>query len=70
MTIDTADRAVIWFIWDYSEGGLREPRLYIIQDGGVRTSKPVGVSTGSSIEFFLVKTMDWFEVVQEATAGV
>ena len=35
----------------------------------MRTSKPVGVSNGKSIEFFLVETVDRLEVVREATAG-
>ena len=35
----------------------------------MRTSKPVGVSNGKSIEFFLIETVDRLEVVREVTAG-
>ena len=43
MTTNVADRAVIGFIRDYTDEELGEPRLCQILDGGVRTSKPVGV---------------------------
>ena len=33
----------------------------------MKTSKPVGVSNGKSIEFFLVETVERLEVVCEAT---
>ena len=69
MTTNVADRAVIGFIRDYTDEELGQPRIYQISDGGVRTSKPVGVSNGKSIEFFLVETVDRLEVVREATAG-
>ena len=68
MTTNTADRAVIGFTRGYSKDKLEELRLYTIQDGGMRISKPVGVSSGSSTEFFLVKTVDRIEAVREATA--
>ena len=60
---------MIRFIRDYTDEGLDEPRNYQISDGGVMTSKTVGVSNGKSIEFFLIKTVDRLEVVREATAG-
>ena len=69
MTTNVADRAVIGFIQDYTDKELGQPRIYQISDGGVRTSKPVGVSNGKSIEFFLVETVDRLEVAREATAG-
>ena len=41
MTTNTADRAVIGFLWDYNDDDLGEPRIYQISDGGLKTSKPV-----------------------------
>ena len=69
MTTNVADRAVIGFVRDYDDDEVGEPRVYQISDGGVRTSKPVGVSNGKSIEFFLIETVDRLEVVREATTG-
>ena len=70
MTSNTANLAVIEFIRDYTNDELGEPRIYQISDGGVRTSKPVGVSNGKSINFFLVETVNRLEGVREATTGV
>ena len=69
MTSNTANLAVIEFIRDYTNDELGEPRIYQISDGGVRTSKPVGVSNGKSIKLFMAETVDRLEVVREATAG-
>ena len=69
MTTNTADWAVIGFFRDYNNDEWREPWIYQITDGDVKTSKPVGVSNGKSVEFFLVKTVYKLEVVCEATAG-
>ena len=69
MATNTVDRAVIGFIRDYDNEDLGEQRIYQITDGGVKISKPVGVSNGKSIEYFLVETVDKLEVVREATTG-
>ena len=69
MATNTADRAVVGVFRDYNNKELGEQRIYQITDGGVKTSKPVGVSNGKSIDFFLVQTVDRLEVVREATAG-
>ena len=60
---------MVGFIQDYINDELGEPRIYQISDGGVRTSKPVRVSSGKSIKFFMVETVDRLEVVHEAAAG-
>ena len=60
---------MIGFIRDYNDKELGEPRNYLISDGGVKTSKPVGVSNGKSIELSLIETVDRIEVVCEATTG-
>ena len=69
MATNTVDRVVIEFIRDDTDNDPGEQRINRILDIGVRTSKPVGVSDGKSIEFFLVETVDRLDVVREATAG-
>ena len=54
---------------DYNDDKLGKPGIYQILDGGMRTSKPVGVSSRKSIKFFMVEMVDRLEVVREATAG-
>ena len=69
MATNTANQDVIGFLQEYNDKELGEQRIYQTTDGGVKTSKPVGVSNGKSIKFFLVETVGRLEVVRETTAG-